>query len=75
VLLMVDEAIKKGYASDPEIEKMLVQARRQALAQEYMRREGIDITSEEAMRKLRDDLTKIHEVRIFKAISTDAEQK
>jgi tetratricopeptide (TPR) repeat protein len=64
-LMLAEEAVKKGYETRPDVRPLLEQARREALAAEYMKRQVEDFEDKEAVKKLWDDLVKLHEARIF----------
>jgi tetratricopeptide (TPR) repeat protein len=72
-LMMNQEAEKKGYDTDPNLRIMLEQARREALAAEYMKRELDDPEDQEQIKKMWTDLLKINEARLFPFPVTDVQ--
>ncbi len=64
-LMLSEEATKKRYDQQPALQPALEQSRREVMAADYLKQEGTDPRSEDAMRKLWDDLAKLHETRVF----------
>jgi tetratricopeptide (TPR) repeat protein len=64
-LMLSEEAVKKHYDASPSLKPALDQAEREVMAAEYLRRESLDPRSEDAIKKLWEELAKTHETRLF----------
>ncbi|HUT55514.1 MAG TPA: hypothetical protein VM658_19140 [bacterium] len=74
-LMLSEEAVKKRYDATPALKPAMEQAEREVMAAEYLRREGTDLRSEDAMRKLWEELSKTHETRVFPINDADTPSK